>query len=119
MNRIQLSAPVIAALALAACRPTSETARSSAPPQQQQAQSQPFGCVVRDADSARIASVAIAVTNANQGVTADVLNLRVSEFERGRDGTLVTVLPEQIVIGGGARVWVPNGGCAVVRERIE
>jgi len=82
--------------------------------------SRPSGpCVQAGADSAAIAAAAKYAALADRGDTADALEIYVEGFRRENGGTLVTILPGVLTLGGGAYVWVPDGGCAVVREPME
>ncbi len=77
-------------------------------------------CVAEDADSSARVRAAVAAANEAIGNKSEFLDLRVRVFEARTGGTLVTLLPGRPnVLGGGARVWVPKRGCAVVRELIE
>ena len=73
-------------------------------------------CIPAKADSVQIANAALAAILAVASDSTNLNRLEVDVFERERDGTHVTLLPGIIMSGGGGAVWVPDGGCAVVRE---
>lgn len=66
-----------------------------------------------------IAAAAKYAALADRGDSTDALKIYVEGFQREKGGTLVTILPSVLTAGGGAYVWVPDGGCAVIREPIE
>jgi hypothetical protein len=76
-------------------------------------------CVSAGADSARVAAAAIAAANLDSGDSTGFKQLDVTRYERMSGGVLVTLFPQRVMTGGGARVWVPAEGCAVVRETME
>ena len=77
-------------------------------------------CVARGADSASIAEAAFMAAVAAHKDWTNAQQMRVTGFERRRDGTLVTLIPGTANrVGGGGIMWIPEGGCAEVRELFE
>jgi hypothetical protein len=92
------------------------------PPPQRAAGGTPTGttCVARGADSASIAEAAFMAAVAAHQDWTNAQQMHVTGFERHRDGTRVTLMPgTPNRVGGGGIVWIPDGGCAEVRELFE
>lgn len=105
---------------LAHCGPGSTRATPGAASGEEGRRQQETPCVSQGADSTAVARAATAAANQAIGDGSEFLELRVVEFVSDAQGTLVQLLPgRRDVLGGGARVWVPKGGCAVVQELIE
>jgi len=76
-------------------------------------------CISFGADSSGIADAALAALLAVAPDSANLNKLKVERFESDSGGTRVTFVPGILMSGGGGAVWVPNSGCAVVRELFE
>jgi hypothetical protein len=102
----------------AACGDTSQGKREDA--RERSAVVPGTECVAKGADSTASAHAALLAAMRATGDSSIATERHVTGFERHADGVLIMLSRVRSdVLGGGALVWVPDGGCAVVRELSE